>query len=182
MKNRLQELAKGSIASQDWFELWQLLEILERLDPIRIVEVGVHRGGMIKTLHDAFPSAQIVGVDIDFKPLEFDTFIQVEGNSNDPAVRDRALKPQEYRIDFLFIDGDHNFDAAMKDYELYAPYVRPGGIIALHDINRDPDRVPHHAGVDCRRVFDELKKRHASIEIWNGTAGDDGPGIGVLFV
>lgn len=38
------------------------------------------------------------------------------------------------RIDFLFIDGDHSVSAVTKDFELYAPRIREGGFIALHDV------------------------------------------------
>lgn len=36
-------------------------------------------------------------------------------------------------IDFLYIDGDHKFDAVMQDLIRWAPKVRDGGLIALHD-------------------------------------------------
>lgn len=40
-------------------------------------------------------------------------------------------------IDVLFIDGDHAYDYVKKDMELFAPYVKPGGIMALHDRAED---------------------------------------------
>lgn len=179
----LYEEAKLSTASQDTFELWQLLILLDHFGPSRILEIGVHRGGMVKTLRRSFPHAIVVGIDTDYSFLEFTDFIAIAGSSQDPQVRDDAMQHfGRHGIDFLFIDGDHTYEAAKKDFEMYAPLVKPGGIIGFHDIQRDPARVPHHAGVDCRRLFDEVKKKHASIEIWNGTAGDDGPGIGILFV
>ena len=36
-------------------------------------------------------------------------------------------------IDFLFIDGDHTYQAVMTDWLLYSPLVKRGGIIAFHD-------------------------------------------------
>ena len=36
-------------------------------------------------------------------------------------------------LDFVYIDGDHAFDAAMMDLLLYVPKVRPGGLIMAHD-------------------------------------------------
>lgn len=36
-------------------------------------------------------------------------------------------------IDFLFIDSDHDFDHVFRVLELYAPKVRRGGMIAMHD-------------------------------------------------
>ena len=37
--------------------------------------------------------------------------------------------------DFLFIDGDHT--GVGRDYEMYRDLVRPGGLIAFHDIVAD---------------------------------------------
>ena len=36
-------------------------------------------------------------------------------------------------VDLLFIDGDHSYSGEMADYRAYEPFVRAGGIIALHD-------------------------------------------------
>lgn len=34
-------------------------------------------------------------------------------------------------VDFMFIDGDHTYHGAKKDFEIYSPFVRNGGIIAF---------------------------------------------------
>lgn len=177
----LKKIAQESAASQDWFELWQLFELLNQEPPKRILEIGVHRGGMLESLMRAFPQASLYGIDIDFSELEFRSFMQINGPSGDPDVRN-TLFERAGSFDFIFVDGDHSFDAVMTDYEFYAPMVAAGGIMGFHDIMRDPDRVGRHKGVECRRAFDEIKKRHANIEIWNATQGDDGPGIGVIFL
>lgn len=41
-------------------------------------------------------------------------------------------------IDVLFIDGDHSIEGCKFDFDNYAPHVRDGGYIALHDY--DPSR------------------------------------------
>jgi predicted O-methyltransferase YrrM len=41
-------------------------------------------------------------------------------------IKDRSL-------DFVYIDGDHQFDHAMMDIIKWAPKVKSGGIIAVHD-------------------------------------------------
>lgn len=184
------DIANQSIASQDKFELTQLLELLDRLNPVRILEIGVHRGGVLETMSVVFPAAKLVGVDADFEPLEFHDFYQVKGNSNGVAVRDKAVKALDYMIDFLFIDGGHEYEVVKRDYELYSQYVRPGGIIAFHDIMRPQGMIE---GVEVRRFWDELRfggKRGGcyTMEIWGGGVRTDGPhpsdapGIGVLFV
>lgn len=176
-----QQIARESAASQDWFELWQLLELLSQDPPKKVLEIGVHRGGLLESMRRAFPESVLYGVDVSFDELEFPGFMQFHGDSNDANTRNLIFE-RVGRADFVFVDGDHSYKAIMTDYEFYAPLVDAGGIMAFHDIMRAPDRVPHHAGVEARKAFDEIKKRHASIEIWNGTAGDNGPGIGVIFL
>jgi len=36
-------------------------------------------------------------------------------------------------LDFVFIDGDHRFDAVMQDLIRWTPKVRKGGLVILHD-------------------------------------------------
>jgi predicted O-methyltransferase YrrM len=38
------------------------------------------------------------------------------------------------KLDFLFIDGDHSREGVMLDYHDYRGFVRPGGLVAFHDI------------------------------------------------
>ena len=52
-------------------------------------------------------------------------------------------------VDFLFIDGDHGYEAAKHDFESLLPLVKEGGIIAFHDINTELRNVG--------RFFSELK-------------------------
>jgi predicted O-methyltransferase YrrM len=57
-------------------------------------------------------------------------------------------------IDFLFIDGDHHYEAVRREYQLYAPLVREGGIIGFHDTNnRGID------GVEVDHFMRELDER-----------------------
>jgi len=41
-------------------------------------------------------------------------------------------------IDFLFIDGFHNFRNAFTDYFYWQKYLNNGGVVAFHDTNRFP--------------------------------------------
>lgn len=42
------------------------------------------------------------------------------------------------RIDVLFIDADHRYEAVQRDWQQWSPKVKPGGIIALHDCRLAP--------------------------------------------
>jgi predicted O-methyltransferase YrrM len=58
------------------------------------------------------------------------------------------------RVDYLFIDGDHTYEGVKMDYEMYSRLVRPGGIIAFHDIVEHP----RHLNVGVPRFWRELKR------------------------
>lgn len=46
-------------------------------------------------------------------------------------------------IDFLFIDANHEYEAVLRDFVLWSPLVKVGGIVALHDTGhwQGPTRV-----------------------------------------
>jgi predicted O-methyltransferase YrrM len=50
-------------------------------------------------------------------------------------------------IRLLFIDGNHLYESVLKDFFLWSPFVRSGGIIAIHDY------LPQWSGIV--RFYDE---------------------------
>jgi predicted O-methyltransferase YrrM len=38
-------------------------------------------------------------------------------------------------LDFVYIDGDHRYEAVRSDLELYRPKLRKGGVLAGHDLS-----------------------------------------------
>lgn len=40
---------------------------------------------------------------------------------------------RDSQFDLIFVDGDHSAAACLRDYEIAARLVRPGGTIAIHD-------------------------------------------------
>lgn len=37
-------------------------------------------------------------------------------------------------IDLLFIDGDHDYEGVLRDFNEWSPFVKAGGLIAFHDV------------------------------------------------
>ena len=59
----------------------------------------------------------------------------VDGDSSHPWTQARARRKLGGRhIDLLLIDGDHSWDGVKRDFLRYRGLVRPGGLIAFHDI------------------------------------------------
>ena len=79
------------------------------------------------------------------------------------------------QLDFLFIDGDHSYEGVRSDFEMYAPLVRSGGLIAFHDIT--PSKGSRHV----YRFWDEIKVSYTHKEFIHRT-GEGAMGIGVLWI
>lgn len=63
--------------------------------------------------------------------LPFAHFIRTHrGRSVDVAKRDAPID-----CDLLFIDGDHHVDAVIADLQHWLPSLKPGGMLAMHDID-----------------------------------------------
>lgn len=184
------EIAQTSAASQDPFELWQLLVILSQRPPRVVVEIGVHKGFSMMAWNKAFHPEVLLGID-DEPVLDHSVNAQLCNaiiceNSHDLSSLDN-LKTRlgGELIDFLFIDGDHTYQGAKLDYDMYSPLVGEGGVIAIHDIMRMPGMYP---GVETRKVFDEVRRAKPSIELWGLCPGgtdqplhSDPPGTGIIF-
>lgn len=76
-----------------------------------------------------------------------DSVVAVVGDS--PTVGSRWRIP----LSLLFIDGGHGAEPAHRDYELWTPWVEPGGLLAIHDVFPDPadgGRPPYE--IYCRAL------------------------------
>ena len=145
-------------ALQRTWELASLLVVVRRLRPHTVLELGTHRGGTLFCWAAvAAPDARLVSVDLpneregmgtrDEDRARFSRFLRpgqtlecLRADSQLPATRDRVLAALGGRpVDFLWIDADHRLPGVTRDWELYRPLVRPGGIIAFHDIHPNPE-------------------------------------------
>jgi predicted O-methyltransferase YrrM len=135
---------------QDVEEFAGLLSIIQQEAPKRTLEIGSLFGGTLWHWMDI--SSEIVVVDKIIPEGDERRPKQVQAHREWPEwalgrckltifEEDSGLettvagvKNAMPEVDFLFIDGDHRYEAVKKDFDYYSPLVRPGGIIAFHDI------------------------------------------------
>ncbi len=60
-----------------------------------------------------------------------------KGNSRDVSTRERVAAAAG-KAQILFIDGDHSFEGARADFELFHQLVADGGVIVFHDVGPFP--------------------------------------------
>jgi predicted O-methyltransferase YrrM len=63
---------------------------------------------------------------------------------------DDAVRGWNRPIEFLWIDGDHSYEATRRDIENWSPHLADGGVIAIHDSTPDGSQPgTRHAVMDC---------------------------------
>jgi predicted O-methyltransferase YrrM len=68
------------------------------------------------------------------------------------------LKNRESKIDFLFIDGDHNYDGVKKDWTLYSDLLKKNSIVVFHDTgwSEDVNRLIREYVVEKGELVNQL--------------------------
>lgn len=137
-------------------EILQLLNLLASENPRRLLEIGCAGGGTLFLLaRVAARNALLIGIDLPSKagqgvsgararlyeeafPVPPQRIRIIRANSQCESSASRVRRTLEDQpLDVLFIDGDHRYEGVRRDFELYSPLVRPGGLVALHDILPD---------------------------------------------
>ena len=177
-------------------ELLALLEAVCALRPTRVLEIGTARGGTLFLFtRVAADNATLISVDLPDGPfgggyskskqLLYRSFALpgqalhlLRADSHAAATLEAVTaRLRGAPLDFLFIDADHTYEGVKRDFEMYAPLVRPGGLIAFHDIVQSPAEAAHQVA----RFWDEVKLRHRHEELVEDS-GQGQMGIGLLRV
>jgi len=162
-------------------EILGLLSIVRKLAPKTILEIGTSRGGTLFLFSRvAGPGTLIISIDwppkgtaMDFPAWKlpfYRTFarpsqrlIFLRTDSHDVSTLEEAKRILNgHPIDFAFIDGDHTYEAVKQDFEMYSPLVRPGGVIALHDIYVHNRLMPT---TKVKKFWDEIKDGYNFLEL-----------------
>ncbi len=69
-------------------------------------------------------------------------------------------------IDLLFIDGNHEYKAVLRDFQDWSPMLKPGGLIAFHDVVYEPkskDDFPGPGLVVKQNILDNSNWREVQL-------------------
>jgi hypothetical protein len=88
--------------------------------------------------------------------LGLDGVVEILRNTSDNVAND-----WNRGIDILFIDGDHSYEGAKRDWDLFSPFVKPFGSVIFHDTLWDLKPDPKYARSDMGvpRLVDELREQ-----------------------
>ena len=175
-------------------EIDELLRLVGSLKPHTVLEIGTASGGTLFLFtRVATDDAEVISIDLPegesgegypaWKSRLFRSFaldgqkvrlIRADSHSSETLNEIRNVLDGR-PVDFLFIDGDHTYEGVRRDFEMYSPFVREGGIIAFHDICPGP--VENVGGVPD--FWQEIITKQACKSIVKDH-NQGGYGIGVL--
>ena len=176
-------------------EFVELLKIFKELNPKYILEIGTANGGSLfcfcKLARD---DATIISIDLPKGPFGggypewkipiYQAFTKQNQKiyllRKDSHQQDTLEEVQKIlndnQLDFLFVDADHSYEGVKKDFEMYSPLVRKGGIIAFHDIAKHPPET----GCEVEKFWNEIKNTFEFRELIRNV-NQVGCGIGVIY-
>lgn len=177
-------------------EIIRLTSLVRSLQPRVVVEIGTATGGtLFLWCANAAPDATVISIDLPngihgggypyWKTFLYRGFANKKqavrlfrGDSHSLEMLTQLKAALAGRhIDFLFIDGDHTYNGVRKDFENYSPLVKPGGVVALHDVARHPA----HFRCEVDAFWKELKTKYDYRELIE--CEEQGwAGIGVVFI
>jgi SAM-dependent methyltransferase len=107
-----------------------------RNDPIRLFEIGIHRGGSLLMWRDYFPHGCIVGLDV--LPVELSDSERIhiyQGLQEDTVLLDRIGREQAPDGFDVIIDDASHVGALTRTtfWHLFNHHLKPGGIFVIED-------------------------------------------------
>jgi len=152
--------------------------ILDRINDEQIVgiEIGVLDGETSRFLLGIDKRIHLLGID-PIIPDSMETSLigseeKIEANVAEYGDRWVFKKAYSYDVasdipedsyDFIFIDGDHTYDAVKQDYKMYYPAIKKGGLIFFHDSRMNRGGAPFHVGSSA--FVDELIEYSQVLEL-----------------
>lgn len=146
MKHSVEEIVDYTIRSspliQVYEELLHLCYWLNGFEPNNILEIGTH--GPSFHLFSQFSKGKKVAVDINDNSqqlilgMQYHDWKFIVGDSTDIDTFN-SINQLGLMYDFIFIDGNHEYEYVKRDFELYRSLLSPRGFLVFHDI--DPDHV-----------------------------------------
>ncbi len=160
-------------------------ELFRELKFTKGVEIGVEQGTYSETLLSGVPDLTLYGIDPWLAYPNYREYVSQEqlngfyektlkrlDKYDFRAVRDYSENAHKFfkdgELDFVYIDGNHEFFYVAQDLHHWAPKVRAGGIVAGHDYRRNSagyvndvkDIVPGYMYAKKIRPWFVLREQH----------------------
>ena len=136
-------------------------------------EIGVLNGECSGFFINTFENLTLIGIDpIIPDSMESSLVGNVEKIYQNTNNSSRFIFVQDYSFnlnfstdyfDFIFIDGDHTYDAVKSDYLKYKNYLKRGGLLFFHDSRMNRGGANFHVG--SSKLVDEVIETDKELDL-----------------
>ncbi len=193
-------ISENELKSQNLQEFESLLKEYVSLNPSKVIEIGSLYGWTLQHfVHHGQDNSTVIAIDLPVRNFVGPHDWRVEKQERNYReewpkwakakkcklylIPDASQKPQTLQktkdllnneqVDFLFIDGDHTYQGVKRDFEMYSPLVKKGGIVAFHDIGKNEEGGVYN-------LWQELKTSYTHKEFL--FEPNDEKGIGAIWI
>ena len=129
-------------ASHLYHEIYEMYFRPRRLDPIKILEVGIWKGLSHKSWIEYFPNAEVYGIDIftrieeeDVPVLKEKRMHHIKGDSTQSEIESKIReKWGDIVFDIVIDDGLHTPDANRRTFENLHHFINPDTMYFVEDV------------------------------------------------
>ena len=170
-------------------EITALANAVKAINPKIILEIGT-ASGVTLLIWSSIATESVISCDLQDMTIQSELFTRLaplgskcqisllSGDTHSPEMKNRVEHELNGRkVDFLFIDGDHLESGVATDFNNYRHLVRPGGLIAFHDIIEKQPLEENQVHKLWKKIKDDY-----SHEEFIADPGQTGFGIGIIRV
>lgn len=130
------EVDGASIKVQNYFEVYETFLSSRRDMPLKLLEIGIEKGGSLAMWKKYLPNASIVGIDIlqGCKQREREGIKVYIGDQSDPLLLSNVIS-NEAPFDIIIDDGGHHTNELIGSFMRLFPYLRTDGLYIVEDLH-----------------------------------------------
>jgi hypothetical protein len=124
--------------SHGYATIYERFLSVRRFEPLRLLEIGVWKGGSLRMWESYLPNAQIIGID------NLSSVIQQRAKRAEILIGDAA--DQQFlndvlerfaggKVDIVIDDASHILDQQVRTFEILFPCLEEGGLYFVEDVS-----------------------------------------------
>lgn len=162
-------------------ELATVLTMLDQTyEPALVLEIGGAHGGSAWAFGQLPSCTEVITVTLPDRarewlccPMPAKHTVILGDSTHGDTLHQLLAHLDGRRPGFVFIDGDHGYQTALRDFTTYGPLVDPAGLIGLHDILPETRWV----GFEVDRLWAEIPVDRKVTELIGDARNGMGTGL-----
>lgn len=162
---------------ENYYEEYDLMFSYLRNRPVKILEIGVQKGGSIATWLEYFNNAHVVGIDIDPECKQYEQGgAKIYIGSQEDADFLKKINLLEGPFDIVIDDGGHTMKQNLTTFNTLFPLLNDNGMYVVEDIHTSYWKEFGGGLYKRRTMINRIKNLIDDIHYW----ATDHPRVNIL--